>query len=92
MKKADVKIGETYAAKVSGRIVHVRIDGVSAYGGWNATNLETKRVIRVKSAQRLRDVREADEAAARVRRASEALRTQQPFPVEEILIPWVDCD
>ena len=54
MKKADVKIGERYIAKVSGFLVPVRIDSESLYGGWNATNMKTRRRIRIKSAQRLR--------------------------------------
>jgi len=54
MKKADVKVGNTYAAKVSGKVVPVRIDAESRYGGWDATNLATKKRVRIKSAQRLR--------------------------------------
>lgn len=34
MKAKDVKIGETYAAKVSGRIVPVRITAEYSAGGW----------------------------------------------------------
>jgi len=55
MKKADVEIGVTYAAKVSGRICPVRIDGPCHIGsGWYATNLFTGRQVRILSAQRLR--------------------------------------
>ena len=54
MKKADVKIGGRYIAKVSGSIVPVRIDSESSHGGWNATNTKTGRAVRIKSAQRLR--------------------------------------
>jgi hypothetical protein len=54
MKKADVQIGRTYTAKVSGQLAPVRINSVSPYGGWNATNLSTGRVIRIKTAARLR--------------------------------------
>lgn len=54
MKKSEVKIGSTYTAKVSGAVSRVRILGTSPYGGWDATNLDTGRRIRVKSAQRLR--------------------------------------
>jgi hypothetical protein len=54
MQKSDVRIGGTYVAKVTNRIVHVRIDAVSRYGGWDATNLATEKKIRIKSAQRLR--------------------------------------
>jgi len=54
MKKNEVKIGGLYTAKVSDRIVKVRIDSTNTHGGWNATNTATGKRIRVKSAQRLR--------------------------------------
>ena len=54
MKKADVKIGGTYAAKVSGKVVPVRIESVNGRGGWDATNTVTRKKVRIKSAQRLR--------------------------------------
>lgn len=54
MKKAQVKIGARYEALVSGQLTVVRIEGESVYGGWNATNLQTRRLVHVRSAQRLR--------------------------------------
>ncbi len=54
MKKNEVQIGSTYTAKVSGNIAKVRIDAENRNGGWDATNLETKKKVRIKSAQRLR--------------------------------------
>lgn len=54
MKKSQTKVGGIYVAKVSGRIVAVRIDRESPYGGWEATNLSTHRPIRIRSAARLR--------------------------------------
>ena len=54
MKKNEVKIGGLYVAKVSDRLVEVRIDSTNTHGGWNATNTATGKHIRVKSAQRLR--------------------------------------
>jgi hypothetical protein len=54
MKKNDVKIGGLYVAKVSDKLVTVRIDGRNDHGGWNATNTATGKHIRIKSAQRLR--------------------------------------
>jgi len=54
MKKNEVKIGGLYVAKVSDRLVEVRIDSTNTHGGWNATNTRTGKHIRVKSAQRLR--------------------------------------
>ncbi len=54
MKKNEIKIGSTYTAKVSGKIAKVRIDAENRNGGWDATNLDTKKKVRIKSAQRLR--------------------------------------
>ena len=54
MKKNEVVIGGRYLAKVSGRVVPVRITGQSPYGGWDAVSEETRRAVRIKSPQRLR--------------------------------------
>jgi hypothetical protein len=54
MKKRDVVIGGVYLAKVSDRMTHVRIERESMFGGWDATNLATGRLIRIRSAARLR--------------------------------------
>ena len=54
MKKNKVVIGGRYLAKVSGRVVPVRITGESPYGGWDAINTKTNRPVRIKSPQRLR--------------------------------------
>ena len=73
MKKIEVKIGGMYVAKVSDRLVTVRIDSVHSRQGWNATNTKTGKRIHIKSAQRLRgeakkttkaETLEATEAAA----------------------------
>ena len=50
MKKDQIKVGGLYTAKVSDKLVTVRIDSVSSHGGWNATNTATGKAIRVKSA------------------------------------------
>ena len=65
MKKADVKVGGTYLANVSGKVVPVRIDAQNPRGGWDATNTVTKKKVRIKSARRLRgpSVTAADKAA-----------------------------
>lgn len=53
MKKADVKIGGTYLAKVSGRLTRVIIN--AEYGkGWRGQNLATGRAVYIRSAMRLR--------------------------------------
>ena len=54
MKKADVKVGGTYAAKVSGKVVPIRIVAENPRGGWDATNTATGKKVHNKSAQRLR--------------------------------------
>ena len=54
MKKNEVKTGETYRVKVSGAIADVRITGENPHGGWDGVNVATNRVVRIKSAQRLR--------------------------------------
>ena len=53
MKKADVKIGSTYYANVSGQRTEIRIDAEKPRGGWDATNLATGKKIVIKSARRL---------------------------------------
>ena len=53
MRKTDVKVGETYIAKVSGRRVPVRIDLADERKGWWATNLITRRRVRILTAARL---------------------------------------
>jgi len=60
MKKNEVVVGGSYVAKVSGKLVPVRITGESKFGGWDAVNTQTNRAVRIKSAQRLR--RPADAA------------------------------
>jgi hypothetical protein len=54
MKKDQIKVGGLYTAKVSDKLVTVRIDSAHSSGGWNATNTTTGKRIRIKSAQRLR--------------------------------------
>jgi hypothetical protein len=54
MKKNEVKIGSVYTAKVTNKVVQVRIDAENRHGGWDATNLETGKKVRIQSAQRLR--------------------------------------
>lgn len=56
MKKKDVRIGETYTVKVSGRLVPVRLYAECSYGGWYGTNLKTNKQVHVKTAARLRGV------------------------------------
>lgn len=54
MTKRDVQVGARYLAKVSGKLVVVRINGESRFGGWDAINTETWRPVRIRTAGRLR--------------------------------------
>ena len=54
MKTNEIKIGQTYMAKVTGSEAPVCIDAESKHGGWEAKNLVTGRKVRIKTAQRLR--------------------------------------
>ncbi len=65
MKKNEVKTGGLYLAKVSDKLVTVRIDRPHTKGGWNATNTATGKRIRIKSSQRLRGPARKKAAAAK---------------------------
>ena len=70
MKRAEVVVGGTYVAKVSGKLVSVRIThdrgthfrtvynqpsrDREVHDGWVAVNVTTGRIVTIKSAQRLR--------------------------------------
>jgi hypothetical protein len=54
MKKHEVKVGGQYLAKVSDKVVAVRITAPNIHGGWDAVNTATGKRVRIKSAQRLR--------------------------------------
>jgi hypothetical protein len=60
MRADEVVVGQVYLARVSGRVVPVRIERPVLVGirkvrtGWEATNLATGRRILIRSAQRLR--------------------------------------
>lgn len=54
MKKNEVKIGGVYLAKVTNKLVSVRINGESRFGGWDAESLATGKTVRIKGAGRLR--------------------------------------
>lgn len=78
MKKSDVKIGTTYTAKITNRVVPVRIDAVNPNGGWDATNLATKQKVRIKSAAKLRgEHRENMKATAAADQENARLRDQR---------------
>lgn len=56
MVKKQVKIGSTYAIRHHGedKLSHVTILGENRFGGWDARKLSTGRIIRIKSAAKLR--------------------------------------
>jgi hypothetical protein len=54
MKKSDVALGQVYAVKVSGRLQPVQVVATCPHGGWRGRNLQTGRVVRIRSAARLR--------------------------------------
>ncbi len=72
MKKDNVKVGGMYVAKVSDKVVTVRIDSTHSKGGWNATNTATGKRIRIKGAQRLRGEAGRDAKKAKASKAPKA--------------------
>jgi hypothetical protein len=69
MKKNEVKIGRVYTAKVTNKVVQVRIDAESRHGGWDATNLATGKKVRIQSPQRLRAAVGGNSAATGTKKA-----------------------
>jgi hypothetical protein len=65
MKKDQVKLGGEYLAKVSGKVVPVRIDKENPHGGWDATSAASGKSVRIKSAQRLRGAVKGEKATAK---------------------------
>ncbi len=54
MNAKDANVGSVYIVKVSGRLVPVKLESISEYGGWNGRSQATGREIRIKSARKLR--------------------------------------
>ena len=54
MKKADVKIGNQYTAKVSGKLTMVQILAEHPHGGWKAKDVFTEKTLRIKTGRTLR--------------------------------------
>jgi len=78
MKKKDLKVGETYFAKVSDKLVQVKIVGESRFGGWDGINLTTGKKVRIKSAQRLRGAVGGQDAATDVKKGRTARNAKPP--------------
>lgn len=56
MRKAEIEIGEVYAAKISGKLSPVKILSVGNFNahGWNGLNLATNKKVFIRGAARLR--------------------------------------
>jgi hypothetical protein len=61
MRNSEIQIGAVYEARVSGRLVPVRVVAAHPAGGWEAINLATGRRLRLKSARRLRRAQEEEQ-------------------------------
>jgi hypothetical protein len=72
MKKEQIKLGGTYLAKVTDKVVPVRLDAENPHGGWDATNLVTNKKVRIKSAQRLRGPAPERDAKQRAKAVAES--------------------
>ncbi len=84
MKKADVKIGGEYYAKVTNKKVVVRIDAENSSGGWDATNLSTNKRVRIKTAGRLQGpARDAETNSEPTTRARKRVAKKSDSPVTE---------
>ncbi len=91
MKKNEVKVGGMYVAKVSDKLVTVRIDSTHSGGGWNATNTATGKRIRIKSARCLRGAAKkttkadaADKAATKQAKPKKAGGEKKPKRVSAL--------
>ena len=78
MKKNEVQVGGVYSAKVSDKVVEVRIDAENRHGGWDATNLATNKKVHIKSAQRLRATVGGQNAEPATPAEPEATATETP--------------
>jgi hypothetical protein len=90
MKKTEIKVGERYVVKVSGREVSVRIIWEHHNGGWMARSESTGREVRIRSAARCRRPASGvvlDQRIALVRRTDDGLwyAGRESGPVSPIL-------
>ena len=80
MKKSDIHIGKQYTAKVTHKLVVIEIIGENPNGGWDAKNLSTGKMVRIKSAQRLRGFAKGTTTSAPV-------ATEEPVPSQPAIEP-----
>lgn len=80
MLKRDISVGHYYITKVSNKITAVRIDSESRFGGWNATNMNTNRAVRITSGRRLqREVSVHDVANYQSSKAKRVVHNDDTF-------------
>lgn len=79
MKKNNVQLGKVYAVKVSGSVVPVRLERENPRGGWDGTNVKTRKQVRVKTAQRLRGLWPTRTTPV----------VEEPEPTETVMTPEV---
>jgi hypothetical protein len=99
MKKEDVHIGKQYTAKVTHKLVVVEILNENPNGGWDAKNLSTGKMVRIKSAQRLRGFAKgattsppvATEEADASQPATEAKPTHTAQPAQNTRLSALDA-
>ncbi len=87
MKKDQITLGGTYLAKVTDKVVPVRLDSANPHGGWDATNLATNKKIRIKSAQRLRGPADRSAGPMPQRQANAAAVNPDLVPLTEAMKP-----
>jgi hypothetical protein len=85
MKQAEVAIGRTYLAKVTDRVVPVRIDAEHPRQGWLATNQVTGKRVHIKRAQRLRGEVKRDGEPASAGPANEPIASDAAAPSTEVV-------
>ncbi len=83
MKKNEVKVGGTYTAKVTNKLVQVRIEAESRYGGWEAVSLATGKKVRIKSPARLRAAVGGDTPPTGAKRGGSARKANAPAEAQQ---------
>jgi hypothetical protein len=86
MLRSQIETGSTYLARVSGKVVPLKILRKLPTGGWRALNMLSGRKIRVKSGRRLLGVC-ADSTARAIEQAERLIADPgQPIEMDKELI------
>lgn len=80
MKVSEVQIGKTYTARITDRVVPVRLEAEHPSGGWRATNLATNKQVRIKSATKLREEVQRSNASEEPAASAEQKDESNPKP------------